>query len=45
MQTLESSKWKWGHRSAELLRNRYTNMAGLTGEMAKQFLEVETKFR
>ena len=25
-----------GHRSAELLRNRYTNMAGLTGEMVRR---------
>lgn len=32
-----------GHRSAELLRNRYTNMAGLTGEMVRRFWEITPK--
>lgn len=32
-----------GHRSAELLRNRYTNMAWLTKEMAKRFWVVMPK--
>lgn len=32
-----------GHRSAELLRNRYTNMAGLTGEMVRRFWGIIPK--